>query len=159
MELYNLIAAWVGWPVVVAVMLAGGLYAGWALNNRIESLKETNEKLSKELTAYKQSESSFVLPREAYGIQVSYPTMNQQVSQSFEVKGTFRELPEGFEIWTSTFWGQGRENKYWPQEPASILGNTWSSQVNFVDPGRRPILVFVVGKYGKALMHYFKKAG
>jgi hypothetical protein len=45
MELFNLIATWAGWPIVVAILLIAGGYAGWLQRNRIEQLKEVNETL------------------------------------------------------------------------------------------------------------------
>lgn len=45
MELYNLIADWTGWPVIVAIIIIAGTYGYWILQNRIDGLKENNEYL------------------------------------------------------------------------------------------------------------------
>jgi len=49
MDIYNLIAQWTGWPIIVAVLLSVGIYSIWALKNRLEYQKEINEKLTKDI--------------------------------------------------------------------------------------------------------------
>ena len=45
MDIYNLIASWLGWPIVVAFLLLAGGYGYWTLSNRIDGLKEKNDYL------------------------------------------------------------------------------------------------------------------
>jgi len=55
MELYNVIANWVGWPTVVALLLLGGAFGYWILNKHIELLKEKNTGLEKEIENLKEN--------------------------------------------------------------------------------------------------------
>lgn len=48
MDSYSLIAAWAGWPVIVAILVIAGSYAGWLLKNRIDTQKEIIERLERE---------------------------------------------------------------------------------------------------------------
>ena len=50
MDTYNLIAGWLGWPIVVALLLLAGGYGYWVLNNRIDSLKEQKDYLELKLS-------------------------------------------------------------------------------------------------------------
>lgn len=50
MEIYNLIASCLGWPIVVALLLAAGGYGYWVLINRIDGLKEKNDYLEMKLS-------------------------------------------------------------------------------------------------------------
>lgn len=45
MDIYSTLASWTGWPAVAAFMLLAGGLIYWALNNRIETYKETIEEL------------------------------------------------------------------------------------------------------------------
>jgi len=54
MELYNILANWVGWPVVVAFLLVSGGYAYWAFKKHINFLKEKNDWLEKEVNNLKE---------------------------------------------------------------------------------------------------------
>lgn len=49
MDLYREIAAWTGWPMIVAVMAIFGGYGAFLLQNRISTLKERNEILEKRI--------------------------------------------------------------------------------------------------------------
>ncbi len=49
MEQWTLIAQWAGWPVVVAALLLFGGSQYFRLRNRIDSLKEDNERLAREV--------------------------------------------------------------------------------------------------------------
>jgi hypothetical protein len=48
MELYDIIASWAGWPVVVAVLLLAGGYSHWLLLDRINRIKEENDYLARQ---------------------------------------------------------------------------------------------------------------
>ena len=56
MDLYNVIASWIGWPLVAALFIVLGGYGYWVLNKRIEALQQhinfLQEK-NKELENYK----------------------------------------------------------------------------------------------------------
>jgi len=54
MEIYNEFASFVGWPAIVAILLLAGGYAFFALNNRIEFLKERIEGLEKDNSDLRQ---------------------------------------------------------------------------------------------------------
>lgn len=47
MELYSIVASWAGWPVIVAFLLLASLYAYFILQNRIDLLKEENDRLER----------------------------------------------------------------------------------------------------------------
>ncbi len=87
MELYNLIASWAGWPVIVAVILVAGGYAGWLLNNRIEHLKETNESLRR-----KKSDKAEIANT---GIKITYPRPdNNVIDNPFMASGYCKQTRE-----------------------------------------------------------------
>ena len=54
MDLYNTIATWTGWPVIVSVLLLSIGYGYWAMENRIAILKDKIELLETELSIAKQ---------------------------------------------------------------------------------------------------------
>lgn len=54
MESYKIIAGWIGWPAVVAVLFLAGGYGRWVMHARSELLKEKNEWLEAQLTALKE---------------------------------------------------------------------------------------------------------
>jgi hypothetical protein len=155
MDSVNLIASWAGWPIVVAILIAAGEYAGWLQRNRIEHLKETNDALKQKMSMSPRQ----TLTPDAYGIQILSPRLRETVGHSFKVNGTLKELPNGFEIWVCTCGGGGEGVRYWPQEPAKIRDNAWYSLVHYVENGSQRILVFLVGANGQALFAYFKSAG
>ena len=49
MEQFKLIAQWAGWPALVAVLILFGGYEIRRLKNRIDSLKEDNDRFAREL--------------------------------------------------------------------------------------------------------------
>lgn len=61
MDIYNLItevAKWVGWPIITIILLLGGGYVFWVLNQRIDGLKEINgwlEAKAKDAESYSPS--------------------------------------------------------------------------------------------------------
>ncbi|MCX6029480.1 MAG: hypothetical protein NT169_09285 [Chloroflexi bacterium] len=95
------------------------------------------------------------------GIQIVSPSVGEQVARTFPVSGVYRHIPDGYQIWVFTTNKEGQIRKYWPQEDAMIQGHTWHSRVNYLGglDDAKKILVFVVGKQGQALIHYFKTAG
>ena len=155
MDSINLIASWAGWPVVVAILVAAGGFAGWLQKNRIEHLKEINDGLKQKMSS---SPSQSLMP-EAYGIRILSPELRERVGHSFKVSGVLKDLPKGFEIWVCTCGRDSEDMLYWPQEPAKIRDNAWYSLVHYIESGPQRILVFLVGENGKALFHYFKRAG
>jgi hypothetical protein len=155
MDVIQIISSWTGWPVVVAVMLIAGGYAGWLQKNRIDHLKELNESLKEKAIS---SEASLISP-ESYSIRVLHPSLHERVDHSFEVKGTLKKIPKELEIWVFVIKDHGRDIFYWPQEPAVIRDNAWYSKVNYVESGTQRVAIFLVGKNGQTLIHYFKKAG
>jgi hypothetical protein len=52
MEIYNTIANWAGWPIVVAIGIVAILYGRWILTNRIESLQERVSSLEADLQIF-----------------------------------------------------------------------------------------------------------
>ncbi|MGC1379155.1 MAG: hypothetical protein WA821_23195 [Anaerolineales bacterium] len=168
MDIYNLIAMWTGWPVVVAIILVAGSYASWLLKNRIDFAKEQNEQLNlriaefEKMTANKTQDAfqTLIKDPDVFGIKTIRPKLNERVGNSFDVDGVFQKRPPAdYEIWVFVFWENGKDIYYWPQEPATIRGNAWYSRVNHIGSGTQKILVFLVGKNGQALMKYFKRAG
>lgn len=165
MDIYNVVANWAGWPIVVAVILLASSYASWLLRNRIDTLKESNEQLKSKVDEFQKqtSNNSFqnpVLNPDMLGIKIARPKQNERVNNSFDVDGVFQKRPPAdYEIWVFAFWDNGRDIYYWPQEPATIRGNIWYSHVNHVGNGTQKILVYLVGRNGQALMKYFKRAG
>jgi hypothetical protein len=79
----------------------------------------------------------------------------------FEIKGTYKGLPERFELWIFLIHDAAEQPKYWPQEAAEPKGGQWSVRIN---PGRwqagehRRYGVFLVGPNGKALVSLFKSS-
>lgn len=123
---------------------------------------KTAAELERELARLRRNPlSTSVLPREEYGIQIVTPSIGEQVPHTFQVNGVFRKLPEGYEIWIYTTNEENHIRRYWPQERATIKGNSWHSKVNYLggSDDAQTILAFVVGKQGQALIRYFKTAG
>ncbi len=58
MDLYNLVAQWTGWPIIVAILLLAGGYAIWFLNSRLEYQKEINQKMAKDLSELQKTSVS-----------------------------------------------------------------------------------------------------
>ncbi len=63
MDLYNIVAQWAGWPIVVATMLLGGGYAYTILNKHIDILTQEKDFLEKQLQEAKQFAPDLVLQR------------------------------------------------------------------------------------------------
>jgi hypothetical protein len=106
---------------------------------------------------------SQMLPPSKYGIDIVTPAEYEQVDSAFEVSGTYKNLPEGHQIWVSTFRISGNKVKhYWPQEKATTKNGKWYSKVNNIGghPGEsKEFLVLVVGNEGQTLFKYFKETG
>jgi hypothetical protein len=108
-----------------------------------------------------------VLSCSKYGLNIVSPAEYDEVRNSFQVSGTLdRDLPDRFTIWTSTFEiyedGKNRRKKYWPQEPARLVGHRWYSQINHIGGNtgqQKEFLVLLVGPEGQALFRYFKAVG
>lgn len=123
---------------------------------------KTAVELEKELARLRKNPlSASVLSRKEYGIEIVSPSIGEQVPHTFPVNGIFRKLPEGYEIWVYTTSEENHIRRYWPQERATIKGNSWYSEVNHLGglDDAQTILVFIVGKQGQALINYFKTAG
>jgi hypothetical protein len=151
MELFNLIAAWAGWPIIVAVLLIGGGYAGWLQRNRIEQLKEQIEALRLQ-TKPKES-----LPT---GIKITSPRSGDAVDKWFTVSGVFKNRPANARLQLAVISGSGA---LWPQGIATFddENKTWNAQVHIGgNPGNEAIVVAtVVGGEGQALFDYYSKVG
>jgi DNA repair exonuclease SbcCD ATPase subunit len=106
MDLYNTISSWVGWPVVVALLILGGSYAYFVFQNRLDFLKDKNEWLDKQVDELKKftpdvlaqrlSERLRILTEELERLSVDHKT-NQEVIQKKEtelneVKGEIFDL-------------------------------------------------------------------
>ena len=109
-----------------------------------------------------------MLPPSKYGITIVTPEDYDWVDSAFPVNGIYKNLPEGYDIWVSTFGiaSDSKGNKikhYWPQEKAKIeKGNKWYSRVyniGGVSGESKEFSVLVVGKEGQALIKHFKDAG
>ena len=160
------------WAAIIAFIVGPAI--GYLIRRReLIDARNTNAQLSNELAKAKKAVSlPLMLEREAYGILIERPAEYGNVTETFTVSGTFQSLPEGQEIWTSTFDihrdKDGRiQKRYWPQERATISitsdGKKWVSLVHNIG-GRtqgeaKEFLVLVVGIEGQSLFQYFKEAG
>lgn len=107
------------------------------------------------------------LSREDFGIEVLKPGDDEKVGNSFEVVGTYKDLPKGYSIWICTYVGEGEKRQIWPQdEPAEVdydgKKGIWRGRMGWLggDKGEpQKFLVYVTGEDGDALFSYFKKAG
>lgn len=114
-----------------------------------------------------KSSYSPMLSPSKYDIEIVNPAEYDQVDIGFPVSGTYKNLPEGHQIWVSTFRistdDKGNKIKhYWPQEKAVAQNGKWYSKVNNIGghPGEsKEFLVLVVGNAGQALFKYFKETG
>ena len=104
-----------------------------------------------------------MLPASKYGIDIVTPAEYEQVDLAFEVSGTYKNLPEGHQIWVSTFRVSGNKVKhYWPQEKATTKNGKWYSKVYNISGQSgesKEFLVLVIGSEGQALFRYFKETG
>ena len=105
-----------------------------------------------------------ILTPEEYGIDIVTPAEYAKTSNSFEVNGTYKKLPEGQRIWTSTFKvdKDGNIAEYWPQGAARITNGKWYGHVHNLggnDGETKEFLVLVVGRDGDALFRHYGKVG
>lgn len=113
-----------------------------------------------------QRSSTNMLSPSEYGVQIVTPSDYDYVEKFFQVSGTYANLPDGHQLWVSTF-GIATDSKgnkvkhYWPQEKATTENGKWYSKVYNIggESGEsKEFLVLAVGKDGQALIKYFKDA-
>src|SRR5262245_30819369 len=78
--------------------------------------------------------SANALSPSSYGITIVTPAEYDWVDNAFPVNGTYENLPEGYELWVSTFGivlddKDNRTKQYWPQERANANNGKWYSKV------------------------------
>ncbi|MBV9791269.1 MAG: hypothetical protein JOZ51_23945 [Chloroflexi bacterium] len=125
MDEFQLIAQWVGWPVIVAVLVVFGSFAFWLQNNRIEALKDRLEDSS-------LKENNFSC--DEYGIQIVSPPRLEQVPSSFAVSGVYKSLPRDKSLWLLIRKSDGNTHEYWPQTAITVnrQSKTWHSEVAYL---------------------------
>ena len=102
-----------------------------------------------------------------FGVTIVTPEDYDRVDRAFPVSGTYKNLPEGYHLWVSTFGiiydNAGKKIKhYWPQEKATTENGKWHSRVyniGGVSGESKEFLVLAVGKEGQALIKHFKDVG
>jgi DNA repair exonuclease SbcCD ATPase subunit len=70
MDLFNTIASWVGWPVVVAILLLAGSYAYFVLQKHLELLKDKNEWLEKQVADLREHSPDILAQRLAERLRI-----------------------------------------------------------------------------------------
>lgn len=155
MDEFQLIAQWIGWPVIVAGLIVFGGFVFWLQNNRIETLKDR-------LEATPNKENSVLC--DECGFQIVSPSGREQVPSSFAVSGVFKNLPRDRNLWLFIRKSDGNTHEYWPQTPLTInrQSKTWHSKVAYLagTPGSvAEIVVCAVGPQGETLINYYYKAG
>ncbi|MDP2936599.1 MAG: hypothetical protein Q8O86_08935 [Dehalococcoidia bacterium] len=148
----NVIAAWVGWPVIVAMMLLAGGYVGWLQKNRIEQLKEINGML--QLRPLLKTDPSTT------GIKITFPRNGDKVQDFFTASGIYRNKPTNARLELLVI---ARGSGFWPSGIASFddENNTWYAEVHVGgnSGAEATIIAAVVGAEGQALSDYYRKVG
>jgi hypothetical protein len=147
--------------IIVAIIGAISSTAAALITARAKDIHFT------EILRLQKSTNSKMLHPSKYGVEIVTPAEYEKVGIAFVVSGTYKNLPEEFQIWVSTFSvsidNKGtKSTKYWPQEKANTENGKWYCKVNDIGgkPGEsKEFLVLVVGPEGQTLFNYFKEAG
>lgn len=92
-----------------------------------------------------------------YGIKIIFPPDGERLDKDFELIGTYKEKPpdEGAALFSI-----GLDKHYYFKDYVKFETNTkrWSARVSFGEtPGRRIILVVILGRAGQALVRYWHR--
>lgn len=88
MELYNVIAQWAGWPMVVALMILGGGYAYMILNKHISIITQERDFLERQLQEAKQFSPDLVLQR----LRERHKDLSEEIERLLTEKDVDKEL-------------------------------------------------------------------
>lgn len=152
--------------VITAIIGAGATVISALIGAQaVKKREEKNNSLTEELNQLRSSgyRLPMLKPKE-YGIDIVTPREYAKTGNSFEVNGTYKTLPEGQCIWTSTFKldEDGRYAEYWPQSAAKIENGKWYGHVHNLGGQageKKEFLILVVGRDGDALFRHYGKVG
>jgi hypothetical protein len=87
MDLYQIIAAWTGWPFVVAVLLLAGGYGYWVMQTSQQTLQKQNDWLKQQLDNAKENTPDLLAQRLA--------TRHRELSLELERLAADHEASQG----------------------------------------------------------------
>ncbi|MEW5939459.1 MAG: MIR domain-containing protein [Chloroflexota bacterium] len=111
MDLYELVASWIGWPIVVAILLLLGGAALWLLKNRLDYQKEINEQLRKNLEAMPKQRGGTLGKPVQYGAVIKL--IHEETSLCLHSHNYNYQHPGSSKQQQITAFGGSNEDDYW----------------------------------------------